>query len=59
MIVIGGGLAGLAASTRLLDQGYDGDLVLLEKSGSWWQDGFCRVRRSDPGPRATHARLRF
>ncbi len=32
MIVIGGGLAGLAASTSLLDQGYDGELVLLEKA---------------------------
>lgn len=32
MIVIGGGLAGLVASTRLLDQGYAGDLVLLEKA---------------------------
>lgn len=32
MIVIGGGLAGLAASTRLLEQGYPGDLILLEKN---------------------------
>lgn len=32
MIVIGGGLAGLAASTRLLEHGYPGDLVLLEKN---------------------------
>jgi len=32
MIVIGGGLAGLAASTSLLDHGYTGDLVLLEKA---------------------------
>ncbi|MBS3736151.1 hydroxysqualene dehydroxylase HpnE [Candidatus Bipolaricaulota bacterium] len=30
--VIGGGLAGLAAATRLLDRGYDGELILLERA---------------------------
>lgn len=30
--VIGGGLAGLAAATRLLDRGYDGELILLERT---------------------------
>ncbi|MCF7890201.1 hydroxysqualene dehydroxylase HpnE [Candidatus Bipolaricaulota bacterium] len=30
--VIGGGLAGLAAATRMLDRGYDADLTLLERA---------------------------
>lgn len=30
--VIGGGLAGLAAATRLLYKGYDGDLILVERT---------------------------
>lgn len=30
--VIGGGLAGLAAATRLLVRGYDGELILLERA---------------------------
>ncbi len=30
--IVGGGLAGLAAATRLLDRGYKGELVLLERS---------------------------
>ncbi|MBS3765437.1 hydroxysqualene dehydroxylase HpnE [Candidatus Bipolaricaulota bacterium] len=34
IIVIGGGLAGLSASVKILEGGYSGDLVLLEKSPS-------------------------
>ncbi len=32
IVIIGGGLAGLAAGTRILAGGYDGKLILLEKS---------------------------
>ncbi len=34
VVVIGGGLAGLAAAARILEGGYSGDLLLLEKSPS-------------------------
>ncbi len=34
IVVIGGGLAGLAAGTRILDGGFEGDLHLLERSPS-------------------------
>ncbi|MFP4631249.1 MAG: hydroxysqualene dehydroxylase HpnE [Candidatus Acetothermia bacterium] len=34
LVVIGGGLAGLSASAKILEEGYSGELVLLEKSPS-------------------------